>query len=324
MKRLDYEPNDSAMVYIWALILPLMLSVIISMCAYGSPVDTDGTHLIFKETWFICMLRILSAGLLIGLFFVYNKTQKISGLTACGIKTKTHYLNIAFCVILGIGLVYFSSPIITIITYLISLTGINISTGIDLPLENGWDFMLSLLLIGVLPAVTEELIYRGMIFNGLKKWGKWPAILISALAFCLMHGSVEQFTYTFLLGIVLGYLMWETGALWLCMIVHFTNNATVLTSMFISAQTGDTSSTLPTTIGGLDVAYALGMFLIAIGLVILIFYLMKKIKNKTKTTATIQTDSQNKLAIANSKQKDMIMLIVGFVIAIVFTIIQTL
>lgn len=347
MKRLDYQPNDSAMVYIWALILPLLTSLIISICAYGSPTDTDGTYLIFKETWFLSLLRILSAGLLVGLFFVYNKTKKISGFKASGLTTKTNYLNIAFCIILGIGIVYFTAPAITLVTYLISLTGINIQTGIDLPLNTGWDFLLSLFLIGLLPAVTEELIYRGMIFKGLKKWGKWPAILLSALAFCLMHGSVEQFTYTFLLGIVLGYIMWETNALWLCMIVHFCNNAMVLTSLFISTQTG-TSTALPTAISGLDIVYAVVMLAIAVGLVVLIFYLMKKLKAKTAGSAGLKTSAEipatntavkavtktagsdsdgmtaSKNLLAKENRSDLFFLLGGFMLAIVFTIIQTI
>jgi len=348
MKRLDYQPSDSNMVYIWALILPMITSLIISVCAYGSPTDTDGAYLIYKETWFLCFLRVLSAGLLIGLFFIYNKSKKISGFKASGLTTKTNYLNIAFCIILGIGIVYFTSPIITIISYLLSLTGLDIQTGIDLPLNTVWDYLLTLLLIGILPAVTEELIYRGVIFKGMKKWGKWPAILLSALAFCLMHGSIEQFAYTFLLGVVLGYIMWETGALWLCMIIHFCNNATVLTSMFIATQTGE-SSALPTTVGIWDILYAVGMLAIAVGLVILIFYLMKKVKKRsatlsasplinstTKQTATITPTAEvsanksvaevsvNKNLLAKENRSDLFFLLIGFGLAIILTIIQTI
>ena len=175
--------------------------------------------------------------MLFGLFFFYNKKCDISH-RACGITKKTNYLYIPIAIILGVSVVYLTDHFITMLAFLMDKIGINVNASIGLPLTNFWWFLLSIFLIGVLPAVTEELIYRGIILNGLKKMGKWPAILLSALAFCLMHGSIPQFPYTFLLGIVLGYVMWETGALWLCMLIHFCNNSTVLVSMFISSQKG--------------------------------------------------------------------------------------
>lgn len=287
MKNLQYQPKDSAIVYFWALLIPLVLSVIISMFLYGSPVDTDGQYLILKEVWFVCLLRVLSAGLLIGLFFIYSKRQKIDFIKASGIKKKTNYINIALCIILGIGLVYFTAPIINIVSYLISLTGIDIQTGIDMPLTGIGDLVLALLMIALLPAISEELIYRGIIFNGLKKWGKWPAILLSALLFCLMHGAVEQFTYTFILGIVLGYLMWETGALWLCMLVHFVNNAVVLISMYVAPASALLAPSL------VDILLAFGMLALSIGLVILVFFIMKKLKKKESPEMTLSSSEQN-------------------------------
>lgn len=319
MKNLQYQPKDSAIVYFWALLIPLVLSVIISMFLYGSPVDTEGKYLILKEVWFVCLLRVLSAGLLIGLFFIYSKRQKIDFIKASGIKKKTNYINIALCIILGIGLVYFTAPIINIVSYLISLTGIDIQTGIDMPLTGIGDLVLALLMIALLPAISEELIYRGIIFNGLKKWGKWPAILLSALLFCLMHGAVEQFTYTFILGIVLGYLMWETGALWLCMLVHFVNNAVVLISMYVAP-----SALLAPSL--VDILLAFGMLALSIGLVILVFFIMKKLKKKESPEMTLSSSEQNiaEPLMAKKKKEDGYMLAGGIVLAIFFTIIQGL
>ncbi len=320
MKNLQYQPKDSAIVYFWALLIPLVLSVIISMFLYGSPVDTEGKYLILKEVWFVCLLRVLSAGLLIGLFFIYSKRQKIDFIKASGIKKKTNYINIALCIILGIGLVYFTAPIINIVSYLISLTGIDIQTGIDMPLTGIGDLVLALLMIALLPAISEELIYRGIIFNGLKKWGKWPAILLSALLFCLMHGAVEQFTYTFILGIVLGYLMWETGALWLCMLVHFVNNAVVLISMYVAPASALLAPSL------VDILLAFGMLALSIGLVILVFFIMKKLKKKESPEMTLSSSEQNiaEPLMAKKKKEDGYMLAGGIVLAIFFTIIQGL
>lgn len=327
MKKLEYKPYDASLVFIWALLLPLVLSVVISMCLYGSPTETNEqgnlVYTIYSETWFLCMLRLLSAGLLVGLFFVYNKSKNINGFSACGIKTKVHYLNIAYAVILGISVCYLLSPFITLITYGLSLLGLHIPTGIDLPLDNFGYYILSLLLIGALPAVTEELIYRGMIFQGLKKWGKWPAILLSALAFCLMHGNIAQFPYTFILGTILGYVMWETKALWLCMIIHFFNNTAVITSMYITKQMGG-SSELPAQITTPDILIAVGMMLLAVGLVVLVFYLMKKANKKSPPQCEKVEQQETCVEVANTKTRDIILLVSGFALAILFTVIQSI
>ena len=79
-------------------------------------------------------------------------------------------------------------------------------------------------MIVVLPAVCEELLFRGVITRGLEEFGKIPAILISALFFTLMHASPLQTVYQFCLGVALGFLMVETGNIFLCMMFHGANN----------------------------------------------------------------------------------------------------
>lgn len=79
-------------------------------------------------------------------------------------------------------------------------------------------------MVVVLPAICEEALFRGVIARGLEEFGKIPAILISALFFMLMHASPLQTVYQFFLGLALGFLMVETGNIFLCMILHGANN----------------------------------------------------------------------------------------------------
>ena len=339
-KIMSYQKRDSAVIYLWALLLPIIFGVVISLIIVGSAKNEGDNASISSQTWFLILTRILSSLMLVGLFFVYNKKKNISH-RACGITKKTHYLFIPIAIILGVSIVYLSDNFITTLAFLMGKIGININASIGLPLTNFWWLLLSILLIGILPAATEELIYRGMIFNGLKKMGKWPAILLSALAFCLMHGSIPQFPYTFLLGIVLGYVMWETGALWLCMLIHFCNNATVLISMYVAEENGVTS-TMPTSLSAGYVLLAIGLMALAVLLAFFMFFLMKKIKNKYKieennleNETAEEKPEQNELFTkvkneqkSNSTQqeekKTNILLICGYALAILLTIIQTI
>ena len=107
-----------------------------------------------------------------------------------------------------------------------------------LPLDNfGW-YILNLLVLALLPAICEELIFRGVVLKGLRRnFSDITAVLLSALMFCLMHGNLQQFAYTFLLGVVLGWIATRTGSIFSSMIVHFVNNFIVITMAFIEQMT---------------------------------------------------------------------------------------
>lgn len=84
---------------------------------------------------------------------------------------------------------------------------------------------LPLLLIAVLPAICEELAFRGFILSGLRHLGsKWWAISLTAVFFGLIHGLVQQSLSAAVLGLVIGYVAVQTGSLVPCMLFHATYN----------------------------------------------------------------------------------------------------
>jgi membrane protease YdiL (CAAX protease family) len=90
-----------------------------------------------------------------------------------------------------------------------------------------WAMMLNLLTIALIPAISEELIFRGVfqkIFNNLFKSGH-IAIWFTAFIFSTIHFQFFGFIPRFILGLVFGYLFFWSGTLWLPVISHFINNA---------------------------------------------------------------------------------------------------
>lgn len=85
-----------------------------------------------------------------------------------------------------------------------------------------------LFLVALVPAVCEELAFRGMILQGLQEsYGKWGSIVLGAGLFGLFHLSMEtaiRFLPTFWLGLVLGYVVWNTRSLFPSMLQHLVNN----------------------------------------------------------------------------------------------------
>lgn len=84
------------------------------------------------------------------------------------------------------------------------------------------------------PAFFEELLFRGVITSGLKERGQKVALFVSALIFTFMHGNAEQTIHQFIVGLVIGYIFLKSENLWLGIIVHFFNNFTSVTIMFVS------------------------------------------------------------------------------------------
>lgn len=90
-----------------------------------------------------------------------------------------------------------------------------------------WGLMVNLLMIGVLAAVGEELIFRGLLQRLLTSMVRNPhvAIVITALLFSAFHFQFFSFLPRFVLGIILGYLMFLGRSIWFPITAHFVNNA---------------------------------------------------------------------------------------------------
>jgi membrane protease YdiL (CAAX protease family) len=102
------------------------------------------------------------------------------------------------------------------------------------------DYLISLVLLGFLPALSEEVLFRGGLQNFLSRGTKrpWLSIIAVSILFSLAHFSFYGFLSRLFLGIVLGALFHYSGKLWLCILGHFINNALVLTILFTYTQKG--------------------------------------------------------------------------------------
>ena len=90
-------------------------------------------------------------------------------------------------------------------------------------------FWVTFISVAVYAAVFEEWLCRGVLLRGLLVRMKpvW-AIVVSALFFSVIHMNPWQGLNAFLLGLLLGYIYYKTGSLWLTMLLHFVNNGTAI------------------------------------------------------------------------------------------------
>jgi len=92
---------------------------------------------------------------------------------------------------------------------------------------------LNLLVFGVVPAFAEELFFRGVLYNYLKKRlnSFFHAAIISSLLFAGMHMQIVQIIPIFILGFALAVIYQATGRIWIAMLLHATNNVIQVVSL---------------------------------------------------------------------------------------------
>ncbi len=94
----------------------------------------------------------------------------------------------------------------------------------------------------IAPAFAEEFLFRGVIFANLRPFGKWQAVIISALTFSLMHQNLSQLFYTFVCGIIMALMYEWTGSIWCGVFFHlFNNQIAVLSEALVYGAYGETA-----------------------------------------------------------------------------------
>jgi sodium transport system permease protein len=101
--------------------------------------------------------------------------------------------------------------------------------------DNPAPLWLILAVVSVTPALCEEMVFRGFILSGFRRWGPGAAIGMSALLFGLAHSSIYRLLPTFGLGLVLGVAVWRTRSLYCSMLIHALNNGLIAVLVYHEA-----------------------------------------------------------------------------------------
>jgi membrane protease YdiL (CAAX protease family) len=101
-------------------------------------------------------------------------------------------------------------------------------------MPNVSDLFLNLLLFAALPAVGEELAFRGIVQSQMAKATKniHLSIWITAIVFSAIHMQFYGFLPRLMLGAIFGYLLIWSGTIWAPILAHFTNNALAVVTYY--------------------------------------------------------------------------------------------
>jgi len=223
----------------------LLLFAIIYFCLVViSPVTLAITALKLPEiTNFKTIQLISSFGLSIVPAFFFAKFYSSEPNSYLSLNTKTNWKSLAYVALLMIVAIPFINLMGSINQQMVlpkALAGMESwmkdaeSKASELTVKilnvhslSGLSF--NVLLVAILPAIGEELIFRGVLIKILKNWkGIKLAIWLTAIIFSAIHLQFYGFIPRMLMGAFFGYLLLWSNSLWLPIVAHFINNAVAI------------------------------------------------------------------------------------------------
>ena len=220
-------------------------------------------------------MRVVSFSVPFFIFGAMTKNNKY-GLRRAPINLKGRKTENKPAVIIGgislvWGAAYVNSYIVSLIPgfsdALEDLTG----TGSDLTVLQ---IILAVISTALIPAIFEELLYRGLVLGNLIPFGRGFAVVFSALMFGIMHQNPAQLFYATAAGLVLGYVYIKTESFLMCVIIHFINNFISVLQDVLNDKLEEMTAYM--------VNSAISAFVMIVGFSCIIFLLFKKAKDEKK------------------------------------------
>ena len=148
-----------------------------------------------------------------------------------------------------------------------------------LSMKSPGDLLMTILLAGALPAISEELFFRGIlqklfiqIFRSV-----WPGIIFTAFLFSAFHMQFMGFIPRMALGVILGALYWYSGSIYTSMLGHFIFNTINVFLIYFKVADLDANTSI-----------SLGYILIGLASLIIIIFLIKYLRKQSITNYDVE------------------------------------
>ncbi len=315
MQKNEFSIKDSSLAFILAIVLPNILALIIFMIV-GNFIDLK---ILETTTFYKIFTTILSPISFILVFLFISLKSKVN---IKAVKTeKMNFVSVLTIIVISFACLFLISPIINVYDSFLTSIGVKEQT-LPISLDSPLKLIYLIFSLGILAPISEEFVFRGIIFSGLKEKGLKNAVLISSLLFMLMHLSLHQTIYQFLLGIVLAMIYYYTQNIFASILVHFINNTFVLLINYFSPSFFDYRF--------LTVNYIiLALVLFVVG-VIIIYNLLRVLKHKNEnkyknsgfTNKVIETNNQAKNQTTNQARTKSLYLPISLIFGVLMWIIS--
>ena len=275
IKQSSFNANDAGFGYMLYVVLSVLILAGARLLIRAGVAYTDLFYYIYA--FFVEAIFALSV-------FLVAKIKNRQMIKASGLNKKVNTASVVMCAVISLICLFGLGRLSDYFIEILSSMGYH-STSASVNVKTVWDLLIYTILIAALPAICEELLFRGLMLNGLSKYGKHVAIYVSAFAFMIMHGSPDQTVHQFILGVVFGYIVYYTGNLWLTIIIHFFNNFFVLVATFFmnmlpAAETAGGASSGNQVIT-LIISYAVSVLIVALSVYLVIISIKRLIKENS-------------------------------------------
>ena len=223
----------------------------------------------------------------IGVFVWYFKSINKNDFIQKPNKPTLKYAII--CMVFGFISFFLLSGVVNYFQWFVTKLGYNADSGI-ITINSGKDLFVYYISLAIIPAICEELLFRGVLINCLKHKGKIFAIVLSSIMFAIFHFSPVQLIYPICWGILLSVVYLRTKNILFPIIMHFINNAFSLSiQYFVTTSSSFTPSTFM-------MVYTIVTFAIWI---LAMAYLFKDFIRHNKTNAKPDLNNDNNNVITN-------------------------
>jgi membrane protease YdiL (CAAX protease family) len=150
--------------------------------------------------------------------------------------------------------------------------------------------IINLFMIAVVPAFSEEFVFRGFLFRLFSKYtnNKHVIVLITSILFSAMHMQFFGFFPRFILGIIMGYLLVYSGNMLVPMLAHFVNNSTAVIASYYAAKEGNMENA--DSLGPIDGNIAFIALSIILTIAIIYYFIKNKGHEINRDTLTVNQD----------------------------------
>ncbi len=214
-------------------------------------------------------------------------------------------------------------PIMTFFSYTSSLFYTN-DVALVLDQMRVYPLWLMILVVGVTPAITEEITIRGIALSGFEFKSKNVAAIMTGIMFGILHLNAHQFLYATAMGIILAYVVRATGSIFLSMLIHFLINSWNLIHQRIVSQ-GITTEDLVhsmNSIKNISMELKIGVFfyylIFAIVAAFLISYLIRKMEKRNFDITLDELDVATRVSYKEER-----VINVPFIISVIVFIVYT-
>lgn len=225
-KHLDFYKGGLAyllmigLTYTVGAILMIIATFIIAKIA-GIPYDYE--QILLRDDFTFVALVINQMMFIVAMLPFMRKPKEVK--EVCNFNKPNSNLDFLMAILLGIGMILGMTVLSEIFIKFLGLFGYTPTTA-SFPAMKGktGTFITAIFAVCLLPAVCEEMFFRGLLLDSLREVSDWFAVIVSAVMFMLVHASPLQTLYQFAGGLIFAIVAIKSNSILPGIVMHFLNN----------------------------------------------------------------------------------------------------